>query len=62
LRGQSLGALTDDVLGKVGADAVAGAQPHAHNAFKVELAQRAVARALRVAIGGHATGFAGDTA
>jgi xanthine dehydrogenase YagS FAD-binding subunit len=51
LRGQALGALTDDVLGKVGADAVAGAQPYAHNAFKVELAQRAVARALRIATG-----------
>jgi xanthine dehydrogenase YagS FAD-binding subunit len=62
LRGHALGALSDDVLGKAGADAVAGAQPYAHNAFKVELAQRAVARALRVAIGGHATGLAGDTA
>jgi xanthine dehydrogenase YagS FAD-binding subunit len=51
LRGQALDALSDDVLGKAGADAVAGAQPHAHNAFKVELAQRAVARALRVATG-----------
>jgi xanthine dehydrogenase YagS FAD-binding subunit len=57
LRGHALGALSDDVLGKAGADAVAGAQPHAHNAFKVELAQRAVARALRVAIG-----LAGDIA
>jgi xanthine dehydrogenase YagS FAD-binding subunit len=51
LRGQALDAVSDAVLGKVGADAVAGAQPHAHNAFKVELAQRAVARALRVATG-----------
>jgi xanthine dehydrogenase YagS FAD-binding subunit len=51
LRGHALGALSDDVLAKAGADAVAGAQPHAHNAFKVELAQRAVARALRVAVG-----------
>jgi xanthine dehydrogenase YagS FAD-binding subunit len=62
LRGQSLGALTDDVLGKVGADAVAGAQPYAHNAFKVELAQRAVARALRIATGSHATGVMGGMA
>jgi xanthine dehydrogenase YagS FAD-binding subunit len=30
---------------------VAGAKPHRHNAFKVELAQRAVERALRVAGG-----------
>jgi xanthine dehydrogenase YagS FAD-binding subunit len=51
LRGQALDALSDAVLGKVGEDAVAGARPHAHNAFKVELAQRAVARALRVATG-----------
>jgi xanthine dehydrogenase YagS FAD-binding subunit len=58
LRGHALDALTDDVLGKAGADAVAGAQPHAHNAFKVELAQRAVARALRIATGSHAAGVA----
>jgi xanthine dehydrogenase YagS FAD-binding subunit len=51
LRGQALDALTDDVLGKAGADAVAGAQPHAHNGFKVQLAQRAIARALRIATG-----------
>jgi len=31
--------------------AVAGAQAHADNAFKVELAQRAVARALAIAAG-----------
>jgi xanthine dehydrogenase YagS FAD-binding subunit len=62
LRGQSLGALTDDVLGKVGADAVAGAQPHAHNAFKVELARRAVARALRIVTGSQATGEMGGMA
>jgi xanthine dehydrogenase YagS FAD-binding subunit len=40
-----------DVLARAGAAAVAGAQPYAHNAFKVELAQRAVARALLVAAG-----------
>lgn len=51
LRGHALDALTDDVLGQAGADVVAGAQPYAHNAFKVELAQRAVARALRIATG-----------
>jgi xanthine dehydrogenase YagS FAD-binding subunit len=49
LRGQSLDALGDDVLDKAGAAAVGGARPYAHNAFKVELAQRAVARALRIA-------------
>jgi len=48
LRGR---ALTDEVLAKVGAVAVAGAQPYPHNAFKVELAQRAVARALQTAAG-----------
>jgi len=48
LRGQ---ALTDEVLAKAGAAAVAGAQPYQHNAFKVELAQRAVARALQRAGG-----------
>jgi xanthine dehydrogenase YagS FAD-binding subunit len=46
----------------VGADAVAGAQPHAHNAFKVELARRAVARALRIATGSRAAGVAGGMA
>ena len=54
LRSQSVTALTDDVLAKVGADAVAGAQPATHNAFKIELAQRAVARALAIAAGGEA--------
>jgi len=44
LRGQ---ALSDEVLARAGAAAVAGAQPYPHNAFKVELAQRAVVRALR---------------
>jgi len=48
VRGQ---ALTDEVLAKAGAAAVAGAQPYQHNAFKVELAQRAVARALQQAGG-----------
>jgi xanthine dehydrogenase YagS FAD-binding subunit len=46
LRGQPL---SDEVLAKVGAAAVAGAQPYPHNAFKVELAQRAVVRALQIA-------------
>jgi xanthine dehydrogenase YagS FAD-binding subunit len=62
LRGHALDALTDDVLAKTGADAVAGAQPHAHNAFKVELAQRAVARALRIVTGSYAAGMAGGKA
>jgi xanthine dehydrogenase YagS FAD-binding subunit len=48
LRGRPLSAAT---LAQAGADAVPGAQPHAHNAFKVELAQRAVERALRIAGG-----------
>ena len=48
LRGQPL---SDAALARAGAAAVAGAQPHAHNAFKVELARRAVARALRIAGG-----------
>jgi xanthine dehydrogenase YagS FAD-binding subunit len=51
LRGTALGALDDALLGRVGAAAVAGAVPYPHNAFKVELAQRAVARALRIATG-----------
>jgi xanthine dehydrogenase YagS FAD-binding subunit len=53
LRGQML---SDEVLAKAGAAAVAGAQPYPHNAFKVELAKRAVARAVRIAgnIGGEA--------
>jgi xanthine dehydrogenase YagS FAD-binding subunit len=53
LRGQPL---SDQALAKAGAAAVAGAQPHAHNVFKVELAKRAVVRALRTAgnIGGEA--------
>jgi xanthine dehydrogenase YagS FAD-binding subunit len=48
LRGKPL---TDEVLAKVGAAAVAGAHAYAHNAFKVELAQRAVVRALQTAAG-----------
>jgi xanthine dehydrogenase YagS FAD-binding subunit len=48
LRGQPL---TDATMAQAGASAVAGAQPHAHNAFKVELARRAVERALRIAGG-----------
>jgi xanthine dehydrogenase YagS FAD-binding subunit len=50
LRGKPL---TDEVLAKVGAAAVAGAHAYAHNAFKVELAQRAVVRALQTAAGGN---------
>jgi xanthine dehydrogenase YagS FAD-binding subunit len=48
LRGQPL---TDEVLRRAAQAALAGAQPLAHNAFKVELAQRAIVRALRVAGG-----------
>ena len=48
LRGQPL---SDAVLARVGAAAVAGARPQTHNAFKIELARRAVARALRIAGG-----------
>jgi xanthine dehydrogenase YagS FAD-binding subunit len=48
LRGQIL---SDEVLAKAGAAAVTGAQPYPHNAFKVELARRAVARAIRIAGG-----------
>ena len=48
LRGQPL---TDEVLKRVGAAAVAGAKGYEHNAFKIELAQRAVARALQTAGG-----------
>jgi xanthine dehydrogenase YagS FAD-binding subunit len=53
LRGQPL---SDEALAKAGAAAVAGARPYAHNVFKVELAKRAVVRALRTAgnIGGEA--------
>jgi xanthine dehydrogenase YagS FAD-binding subunit len=48
LRGQPV---TDDVLRRAGEAAVQGAQPRVHNGFKVELAQRAVERALRIAGG-----------
>jgi xanthine dehydrogenase YagS FAD-binding subunit len=50
LRGKPM---TDEVLAKVGAAAVAGAHAYPHNAFKVELTQRAVVRALRTAAGEH---------
>ena len=50
LRGKPL---TDEVLAKVGAAAVAGAHAYPHNAFKVDLAQRAVVRALQTAAGGN---------
>jgi xanthine dehydrogenase YagS FAD-binding subunit len=46
LRGQPL---SDEVLQRVGAAAVAGAKGYEHNAFKIELARRAVARAIRIA-------------
>jgi xanthine dehydrogenase YagS FAD-binding subunit len=48
LRGQ---ALTEAVVKKAAEAAVEGAQPYPDNAFKVELAQRAVTRALRIAGG-----------
>jgi xanthine dehydrogenase YagS FAD-binding subunit len=48
LRGQ---APTAELLARAGAAAVAGARGYAHNAFKVELAQRAVVRALQTVIG-----------
>jgi xanthine dehydrogenase YagS FAD-binding subunit len=48
LRGQ---ALTDDSLRRAGVAAVQGAVARQHNAFKIELAQRAVERALRIAGG-----------
>ncbi|MDB5761212.1 MAG: putative xanthine dehydrogenase yagS, binding subunit [Herminiimonas sp.] len=41
--------LTDDSLHTAAAAAVAGARPCRHNQFKIELAQRAVVRALRIA-------------
>jgi len=47
LRGQAPSA---ELLARAGAAAVAGAQPYPDNAFKVELAQRAVVRALRTVI------------
>lgn len=48
LRGQALG---DDVLAQAAAAAVTGAHAYQHNTFKIELAQRAVQRALRIAGG-----------
>lgn len=48
LRGQALG---EDNLRRAGELAVAGAQPQAHNGFKIALAQRAVVRAIRLAGG-----------
>jgi xanthine dehydrogenase YagS FAD-binding subunit len=49
LRGKTL---SEEVLAKAAAAAVAGAHAYEHNAFKVELAQRAVVRALQTAAGG----------
>jgi len=51
LRGKPL---SDEVLAQVGQAAVAGAHAYPHNAFKVQLAQRAVVRALQTAAGGKA--------
>ncbi|WP_296950685.1 xanthine dehydrogenase family protein subunit M [uncultured Massilia sp.] len=51
LRGRPLAALDAALLARAGAAAVAGARPYPHNAFKVELAGRAVARAVRRAAG-----------
>ena len=48
LRGE---ALSEDAMAGAAAAAVAGAHPFQHNAFKVELAQRAILRALRT-VGG----------
>jgi xanthine dehydrogenase YagS FAD-binding subunit len=48
LRGQ---ALSGDGIARAAAAAVAGARPYQHNAFKVELAQRAIVRAVRLAGG-----------
>jgi xanthine dehydrogenase YagS FAD-binding subunit len=48
LRGR---AFDEDGLTRAAAAAVAGARPYRHNAFKIELAQRAVLRALRMAGG-----------
>jgi xanthine dehydrogenase YagS FAD-binding subunit len=46
LRGKPL---SDDSLRRAAAAALAGARPYPHNAFKVELAQRAIVRAVRTA-------------
>jgi xanthine dehydrogenase YagS FAD-binding subunit len=48
LRGRQL---DEDGIRRAAAAAVAGARPYHHNAFKVELAQRAIVRALRMAGG-----------
>jgi xanthine dehydrogenase YagS FAD-binding subunit len=48
LRGQ---ALSSDKLRRAGEAAVQGAVPLAHNGFKIELARRAVVRALETAGG-----------
>ncbi|MDN4053524.1 xanthine dehydrogenase family protein subunit M [Massilia sp. YIM B02763] len=61
LRGQALDALDDAALARIGEAAVAGARPYPHNAFKVALAPRAVARALGIATG-IATGMKGGMA
>ncbi len=47
LRGQ---APTDELLARAGEAAVDGAQAYAHNGFKIELARRAVVRALQTVI------------
>jgi len=47
LRGQ---APTAELLARAGEAAVAGAQAYAHNGFKIELARRAVVRALQTVI------------
>jgi xanthine dehydrogenase YagS FAD-binding subunit len=50
-----IGAAPDDVAFRDAADiALAGAKPRAHNGFKVELAKRAIVRALRTVCGGAA--------
>jgi xanthine dehydrogenase YagS FAD-binding subunit len=46
LRGQTL---SEEALARAGAAAVAGAKGYGHNDFKIELAQRAVVRALQTA-------------
>jgi xanthine dehydrogenase YagS FAD-binding subunit len=48
LRGKPL---SEEALARAAAAAVAGARPYQHNAFKVELAQRAIVRALNEAGG-----------
>jgi xanthine dehydrogenase YagS FAD-binding subunit len=49
------GATPDDIAFRDAADiALAGAKPRAHNRFKVELAKRAIVRALRTVCGGAA--------